>query len=34
MRQLLIQVPQGKGKEVLKIAQKHDGANLVQFEAT
>lgn len=34
MRQLLIQVPQGKGKEVLKIAQKHDGANLAQFEAT
>ncbi len=34
MRQLLIQVPQGKGKEVLKIAQKYDGANLAQFEAT
>ncbi|MCU0535163.1 MAG: TIGR00341 family protein [Hydrococcus sp. Prado102] len=33
MRQLLIQVPHGKGKEVLEIAQKYDGANLAQFEA-
>lgn len=34
MRQLLIQVPRGHGKEVLDIAKKYDGANLAQFEAT
>jgi uncharacterized hydrophobic protein (TIGR00341 family) len=34
MRQLLIQVPRGKGKEILEIAQKYDGANLAQFQAT
>jgi uncharacterized hydrophobic protein (TIGR00341 family) len=34
MRQLLIQVPRGRGKEVLEIAQKYEGANLAQFEAT
>ncbi len=33
MRQLLIQVPRGKGKEILEIAQKYDGANLAQFKA-
>lgn len=34
MRQLLVQVPRGCGKEVLEIAKKYDGANLSQFEAT
>ena len=34
MRQLLVQVPHGCGKEVLEIAKKYDGANLAQFEAT
>ncbi len=34
MRQLLIQVPRGRGKEILEIAQKYDGANLAQLEAT
>lgn len=34
MRQLLIQVPRGTGKEILEIAQKYDGANLAQFQAT
>jgi uncharacterized hydrophobic protein (TIGR00341 family) len=34
MRQLLIQVPRGQGKEVIEIAQKFDGANLAQFQAT
>jgi len=33
MRQLLIQVPRGNGKEVLEIAKKYDGANLAQLEA-
>ncbi|HCF28279.1 MAG TPA: TIGR00341 family protein [Cyanobacteria bacterium UBA11049] len=34
MRQLLVQVRHGCGKEVLEIAKKYDGANLAQFEAT
>lgn len=34
MRQLLIQLPRGRGKEVLEIAQKYEGTNLAQFEAT
>jgi uncharacterized membrane protein len=34
MRQLLIQVPRGHGKDVLDIAKSHDGSNLAQFEAT
>lgn len=34
MRQLLIQVPRGYGKDVLDIAKAYDGANLAQFEAT
>lgn len=33
MRQLLIQVPRGHGKEVLEAAKKYDGVNLAQFEA-
>lgn len=33
MRQLIVQVPQGHGKEVLKLAQKHQGTNLAQIEA-
>lgn len=33
MRQLLIQVPRGLGKDVLEIAQAYDGANIAQFEA-
>lgn len=33
MRQLLIQVPRGNGKEILEIAKKYDGANLAQLEA-
>lgn len=34
MRQLIIQVPQGQGKEVLALAQNHQGANLAQMEAS
>ncbi|MBE9016028.1 DUF389 domain-containing protein [Chroococcidiopsidales cyanobacterium LEGE 13417] len=34
MRQLLIQVPRGCGKQVLEIAKAFDGANLALFEAT
>ena len=34
MRQLLIQVPQGHGDEVLEQAEAHQGTNLVQFEGT
>ncbi|MDF0555316.1 DUF389 domain-containing protein [Kamptonema sp. UHCC 0994] len=34
MRQLLVQVPRGCGKNVLDIAKACDGQNLVQFEAT
>ncbi|MBD2075005.1 DUF389 domain-containing protein [Phormidium sp. FACHB-592] len=34
MRQLLVQVPRGCGKEVLDTAKTHDGANLALFEAT
>ncbi|XHX78822.1 MAG: DUF389 domain-containing protein [Stenomitos frigidus ULC029] len=34
MRQLLVQVPRGCGKEVLETAKVHDGANLALFEAT
>ncbi len=34
MRQLLIQVPRGHGKDVLNIAKSHQGSNLAQFEAT
>jgi uncharacterized hydrophobic protein (TIGR00271 family) len=33
MRQLLVQVPQGKGKTVLDIAQFHQGVNLAKLEA-
>ena len=34
MRQLLIQVPSGKGQSVLATAKKHGGVNLLLFEAT
>lgn len=34
MRQLIIQVPQGHGKEVLALAQQHQGTNLAQIGAT
>lgn len=34
MRQLIIQVPRGHGKEVLTIAQNHQGTNLAQMEAS
>ncbi len=34
MRQLLIQVPRGCGKQVLETAKAFDGANLALFEAT
>lgn len=34
MRQLQISVPQGYGREVVKIAQGYDATNLIQFEAT
>lgn len=34
MRQLLVQVPRGYGKDVLEIAKSYEGANLLQFEAT
>ena len=34
MRQLLIQVPSGKGQNVLATAKKHGGVNLLLFEAT
>jgi uncharacterized hydrophobic protein (TIGR00271 family) len=33
MRQLIIQVPQGYGKDVMAIAQTHQGVNLTQFQA-
>ncbi len=33
MRQLLVQVPRGYGKAVLKIATAYDAVNLAQFEA-
>lgn len=33
MRQLIIQVPRGQGKEVLAIAKSLEGTNLAQFEA-
>jgi uncharacterized hydrophobic protein (TIGR00271 family) len=33
MRQLLIQVPSGRGKEVIEIAKKYEAANLAQLEA-
>ncbi|MBW4542061.1 MAG: DUF389 domain-containing protein [Myxacorys chilensis ATA2-1-KO14] len=33
MRQLLVQVPRGHGKEVLNTAKDHDGTNLALFEA-
>lgn len=33
MRQLLVQVPRGCGKEVLNTAKAHDGSNLALFEA-
>lgn len=33
MRQLIIQVPRGQGKDVLTIAQEHQGTNLAQMEA-
>lgn len=34
MRQLLVQVPQGYGKDVLDAAKAHDGSNLALVEAT
>ena len=34
MRQLIVQVSRGRGKEVLEVAKKYDGANLALFEAT
>lgn len=34
MRQLIIQVPRGYGKEVLTIAQNHQGTNLAQIDAS
>jgi len=34
MRQLMIQVPRGHGKDVLNIAKSHQGSNLAQFEVT
>ena len=34
MRQLIVQVPRGHGKDVLTIAQKHQGTNLAQIEAS
>lgn len=33
MRQLIIQVPQGYGKDVMAIAQTHQGVNLSQLQA-
>ena len=33
MRQLLVQVPRGKGKDVLDIARRHDGMNIARWEA-
>ncbi|BAZ69586.1 hypothetical protein NIES4106_43590 [Fischerella sp. NIES-4106] len=33
MRQLIVQIPRGKGKEVLDIAKSVNGVNLAQFEA-
>ncbi|MGC1395838.1 MAG: TIGR00341 family protein, partial [Coleofasciculaceae cyanobacterium] len=33
MRQLIVQVPRGCGKEVLDIAKAYDGENLAQLEA-
>lgn len=34
MRQLIIQVPRGRGKDVLTIAQAHQGINLAQMQAS
>ncbi|MBO3464385.1 DUF389 domain-containing protein [Aetokthonos hydrillicola Thurmond2011] len=34
MRQLLIQVPRGHGKDVLDIAKSHHGTNVMEFQAT
>ncbi|SRR5579883_934667 len=34
MRQLLIQVPHGHGKDVLDIARSYGGINLIQFQGT
>jgi len=34
MRQLIVQVPQGHGKDVLSIAQNYQGTNLAQMEAS
>lgn len=34
MRQLFVKAPRGQGANILKIAQKHDGENLVQLNAT
>lgn len=33
MRQLIVQVPRGRGKQVMEIAKTHNGVNLMQFEA-
>jgi uncharacterized membrane protein len=34
MRQLMVKVPQGKGKGVLKLAEQYGGTNLTQMEAS
>jgi hypothetical protein len=34
MRQLIVQVPRGHGKDVLTIAQEHQGTNLAQIQAS
>lgn len=34
MRQLLVQVPEGRGREVLAIAQRWDGTNLACLKGT
>lgn len=34
MRQIIVQVPRGTGKDVLAIAQNHQGTNLAQLEAS
>lgn len=33
MRQMIVQVPQGKGKDVFETAKQHQGKNLIQFGA-
>lgn len=34
MRQMIVQVPQGQGQKVFKVAQQHCGQNLIQFGAS